>query len=112
MFNYTESSTVNKVDQPIIDHDALAYKAAQKTMVLLKNENNALPLNNKTVKSVALIGPNADATTVMMGNYMPSARFLISPHMGLSNYTTVNYVKGCEIDSTSKTGFSDAIKAA
>ena len=48
-------------------HRALALRAARESMVLLKN-NGVLPLN-KTVKRIAVVGPLADATTVLYGNY-------------------------------------------
>ena len=38
-------------------------------MVLLKNENALLPLNKDRIKSVAVIGPNADSKEVLLGNY-------------------------------------------
>lgn len=49
-------------------HRQLAYKAAVKSIVLLKNKNNLLPLGEK-VKSVLVVGPNAGATNVLLGNY-------------------------------------------
>jgi beta-glucosidase len=55
-------------------HQQLALDAARKSMVLLKNENNILPLD-KNVKNVAVIGPNADKLEVLLANYngFPSA---------------------------------------
>jgi beta-glucosidase len=49
-------------------HKQLALEAARKSMVLLKNENNLLPLS-KDVKSVAVIGPNADKLEILLANY-------------------------------------------
>ncbi len=49
-------------------HRQLAYEAAVKTVVLLKNKNNLLPLTEKT-KTVLVVGPNAGATNVLLGNY-------------------------------------------
>lgn len=46
----------------------LAYKIAQESIVLLKNENNLLPLK-KDLKSIAVIGPNADSIRNMIGDY-------------------------------------------
>jgi beta-glucosidase len=55
------------------DHRQLALKAAQESIVLLKNERNTLPLK-PNVKSIAVVGPNADSFDVLVGNYngMPS----------------------------------------
>src|SRR3977135_2654477 len=49
-------------------HRALSRKAAQESIVLLKNENNTLPLK-KDVKTIAVIGPNAEAPEVLVGSY-------------------------------------------
>jgi beta-glucosidase len=55
-------------------HRDLAIETARKSIVLLKNENNVLPLSKK-LKTIAVIGPNADDDKTMMGNYtgIPSA---------------------------------------
>lgn len=49
-------------------HKAHALKMAQESMVLLKNENNLLPLSKK-IKKIALVGPNANDKSVMLANY-------------------------------------------
>jgi beta-glucosidase len=49
-------------------HRALALQAARQSIVLLKNDNNTLPLK-KDLKTIAVIGPNADEATVLLGNY-------------------------------------------
>ena len=56
---------------------SVAYKAAQEGMVLLKNENNFLPLDKNKIKTIALIGPNADKC--LLGGYSSVPRFCISP---------------------------------
>lgn len=48
-------------------HQELAVEAARQGIVLLKNEGNTLPLSRS--KRVAIIGPNANATHVMLGDY-------------------------------------------
>lgn len=50
------------------EHKALALKMAQQSIVLLKNENNTLPLSKK-IKKIAVIGPNADNKIAVLGNY-------------------------------------------
>lgn len=54
-------------------HKAHALKMAQQSIVLLKNQNNTLPLSKK-IKKIAIVGPNADNTIAVLGNYngMPS----------------------------------------
>lgn len=51
------------------DNQELAREAARQGIVLLKNSPGSLPLNPKSIKSLAVIGPNANATRVMIGNY-------------------------------------------
>lgn len=50
-------------------HKAHALKMAQQSIVLLKNENNLLPLDKKNVKKIAVVGPNADDESVLLANY-------------------------------------------
>lgn len=50
------------------DQRQLAYEVAQKSIVLLKNEDNLLPLD-KSLNSIAIIGPNADSVRNMIGDY-------------------------------------------
>jgi len=49
------------------EHRAVAYRAAAESLVLLKNETNFLPLDEKTVKTVCVLGPNANRTHSMIG---------------------------------------------
>ena len=49
-------------------HKALALKMAQQSIVLLKNSNNTLPLK-RTIKKIAVVGPNADNRVAVLGNY-------------------------------------------
>lgn len=51
------------------EHKALNLEAAKQTLVMLKNENGFLPVGNKKYKSIAVVGPNANSTTVLEGNY-------------------------------------------
>jgi beta-glucosidase len=50
------------------EHKALALKMAQQSIVLLKNANNTLPLK-KTIKKIAVVGPNAENRVAVLGNY-------------------------------------------
>ena len=53
------------------EHQAVALEAARQSIVLLKNQDNLLPLQ-KTLKSVAVIGPNADEQKELICRYGPS----------------------------------------
>ena len=83
-------------------HRALALETAQKSIVLLKNENKTLPLK-KNVKSIAVIGPNANNLEVLLGNYngFPSQYF--TPLEGIKNKvsknTIISYEAGTELIS-------------
>lgn len=77
-------------------HVAVALQAAEKSMVLLKNDKNILPLDKSTVKSVALIGPHVDET--LIGGYSDVPKKTVSILQGLKEYLgdgiAVNYEKG------------------
>lgn len=67
----------------------LTLVAAQEGIVLLKNANKVLPLNISQLqnKRIALIGPTANATIMMQGNYHGIAPYLIDPVTGFQNVT-------------------------
>ena len=50
-------------------HQQLALEAAQQAVVLLQNNNNVLPFDPSVIKTVAVIGPNGNATLTQLGNY-------------------------------------------
>ncbi|HOV99773.1 MAG TPA: glycoside hydrolase family 3 C-terminal domain-containing protein [Bacteroidota bacterium] len=81
------------------EHRALALEAAQKSMVLLKNEG-ILPLDKKQIKTIAVIGPNAAEAQLGIYSGFPNVR--VSPLQGIkekaaSHGMKVEYVKGCDI---------------
>ncbi|KAE8379556.1 Exo-1,4-beta-xylosidase xlnD [Aspergillus bertholletiae] len=91
----------------------LSYEAAAQSIVLLKNDG-ILPLSSSTARTIALIGPWANATTQMLGNYYGPAPFLTSPFAAFqsSNYRTT-YVMGTDTTSDpSPTSQSEALTAA
>lgn len=80
--------------------EELALKAAEKAIILLKNEDNILPLDKNKIKKIAVIGPNAK--TVILGGYTPSNAKAISIYDGLQEYlkgtqVKLEYTKGCGI---------------
>ncbi|KAK5994331.1 putative exo-1,4-beta-xylosidase bxlB [Cladobotryum mycophilum] len=90
---------------------SIAYQAAVSGMTLLKNDGT-LPLS-KTLKNVAVIGPWADVTEKMQGNYAGTAPLLISPlSIFKQKWTNVKYAQGADINSGNTGGFAAALDAA
>jgi len=93
------------VDRP--EHRALALNAARASLVLLKNEKHILPLKKDKIKTIAVIGPNADDSRVLLGNYNGTPSRAVTPLLGIKNKlgsrVKVLYARGCEI--TAVTGF-------
>ena len=82
------------------EHQRVALRAARESIVLLKNDKNVLPLS-KQLKSVAVIGPNADDDSLTQYRYGPSAVKGVTVLEGIKNLlgdkVKVNYARGCEI---------------
>ncbi|XP_039774199.1 beta-D-xylosidase 4-like isoform X3 [Panicum virgatum] len=72
----------------------LAREAARQGIVLLKN-NGALPLSTKSIKSMAVIGPNANASFTMIGNYEGTPCKYTTPLQGLGANVATVYQPGC-----------------
>ena len=77
----------------------LALEAAHKSVILLKNENNLLPLDADAIKNLAIIGPNAAG--IHLGVYTAEPRVGISVLEGMQNFAkgrfNVHYAEGCGI---------------
>ncbi|KAA8514956.1 hypothetical protein F0562_018257 [Nyssa sinensis] len=86
---------LNKDDVCSNEHKELAAEAAREGIVLLKNENKSLPLDSAKVKTLAVVGPHANATSVMIGNYAGVPCRYIAPLDGFSSFGKVNYEMGC-----------------
>ena len=65
----TMFGSLNANDVCTEEHKELALDAARQGIVLLKNDNATLPLSRSIIKSLAIIGPNANVTSTMIGNY-------------------------------------------
>jgi len=65
-------------------HRELSLKAARESIVLLKNDGPVLPLK-KDIKTVAVIGPNADAPDVLLGNYYGQPSKSVTPLAGIKS---------------------------
>jgi len=82
-------------------HIAVAKKVAEESLVLLKNEDNILPLSSTAIKSIAVIGANADRKNSLGGgSSQVKALYEITPLQGLKNIApdiTINYAQGYNI---------------
>lgn len=104
------------------EHQEFSYEMAKKAIILLKNDNNILPLDMSKIKSLAVIGPNAHenkptkGTYSLLGGYSGLPPFYVSALDGIKakvgNKVKINYAKGCDLLSNSKAGFPAAISAA
>jgi beta-glucosidase len=91
------------------EHRALAAEAARRSITLLKNENNLLPLNMSALKSIAVIGPNA--AKVHLGGYSDNPLRGVSVLQGIKDKVgdrlKVAYAEGCKITKEGGDWFSD-----
>jgi beta-glucosidase len=82
------------------EHDRLARRAAQSSIVLLKNDRNTLPLSRK-VRSIAVIGPTADEIMSLLGNYYGTPAAPVTVLQGIraavGSNTKVSYARGADL---------------
>jgi beta-glucosidase len=82
------------------EHRQLSIRAAQESIVLLKNNNNTLPLS-KEIKKIAVIGPTADSYQMLLGNYNGTPSKYVTLLEGIKNKTGNNtevvYENGCNL---------------
>ena len=92
------------------EHRALAAEAARRSITLLKNENNLLPLNANALRSIAVIGPNA--AQVHLGGYSDDPMRGVSVLQGIKDKVgskiKVNYAEGCKITKEGGNWFADS----
>lgn len=96
------------------EHAALALRTARESMVLLKNEAGFLPLP-KTLKRVAVIGPNADDLHVLLGNYNGTPSNPVTPLAGIRAKlpdAEVVYARGSSVWGSHTEGYDEALRAA
>lgn len=98
------------------EHIEVARQVARESIILLRNENDVLPLS-KSLKRIAVIGPNADNGYNQLGDYtapQPKEKIktvLEGVRAAVSADTYVDYVKGCAIRDTNTTDIMSAVQA-
>ena len=90
---YTENDTP--------EHNRINEKISEKTLVLLKNEGGLLPLNKNNMKTIGVIGPNANSRAALVGNYEGTASRYVTVLEGIQDYVgddvRVMYSEGCAL---------------
>jgi beta-glucosidase len=105
------------------EHKKANFEAAKKTLVLLKNEDNTLPLDRSKIKSIAVIGPNANSRSSLIGNYHGTASRYFTVLDGIAETVgesaRVYYADGCHLykektEELAERGdrFAEAVSAA
>ncbi|MEH0153384.1 glycoside hydrolase family 3 N-terminal domain-containing protein [Limibacter armeniacum] len=104
MFDEQHQNPYNSIDVSVVEseaHQELAYQSALKSMVLLKNKNNVLPLS-PNIRNLYVVGPNASNSEVLMGNYYGLSSNTVTILDGIvantSAGTTINYRQGILLD--------------
>jgi len=102
MFDPDEQVKWSKIPYSVVDSDKHKEKAlemARKSIVLLKNRNNVLPLS-KSIKKIAVVGPNANDSTMLWGNYNGFPSSTVTILEGIRHKVPgaeLIYQKGCEL---------------
>jgi beta-glucosidase len=101
MFDPPETDPYKKLGEDVINckkHKLLAKEAAVKSIVLLKNKGNILPLD-KTISRICVVGPHAGNIDVLLGNYSGLSSRMVTVLEGIvgkvSKNTSVNFFQGC-----------------
>lgn len=104
MFDGEDEVPFNQIGYDQVDSAkmrSLNREVAEKTLVLLKNRNNLLPLDKKKLKCVGVIGPNADNRKALVGNYEGTASRYVTVLEGIQDYlgddVRVMYSEGCHL---------------
>jgi len=99
------------------EHQELTLRVARESIVLLKNERGMLPLG-KDLKSIAVIGPNADHGRNLLGDYVSHAipQHIVTVLEGIKGLvpasTRVVYARGCGVWGTDRSGFAEAVNGS
>lgn len=103
LFDETEYDSLNYLDVETKESIALAKRASDEAIVMLKNDG-ALPVNKDKVKVISVIGPNADARRPLMGNYYGTSSEYITALEGIRKAAgegvRILYSEGCDLSNS------------
>lgn len=89
MFDGEGKTPYDSIPYTVVDSkemQELNLRAAEKCIVLLKNEGNLLPLDRKAIKTIGVIGPNANSRKALVGNYEGTASRYFTISEGIQDY--------------------------
>lgn len=114
MFDEAEYVKFNQITYDQVDTkqmQQLNERTVHETVVLLKNENNILPLNKSKLKTVGVVGPNANSRRALVGNYEGTASRYITVLEGiqdeLGDEVRVLFSEGCHLFNKAFSGLGD-----
>ena len=104
--------SISPLENDTDEHARLALENALKGMVLLKNDG-VLPLKAENIRTVAVIGPNADSVSALEGNYCGTSSRYVTFLAGIRRYCEdrgirVLYSKGCHLVKDRESGLAQA----
>lgn len=104
LFDAPEKVPYNTINYDVVDcekHKEINERAARKSVVLLKNEEQLLPLDKEKIKTIGVIGPNANNRKALVGNYEGTASEYITVLEGIQRYAgddiRVMFSEGCHL---------------
>lgn len=111
LFEHPYTDPEAKASLATAEHAQLARKVADEAIVLLKNDNQLLPLNAKTIKRIAVIGPNADKAR--LGGYSGAPPYFVTVLDGvrkrLGSNVAVTYAEGVRISEPDQDAASNKL---
>lgn len=100
LFDQTEYDTITYEAVECEQHKTLADRIAKESIVMLKNDN-ILPLDINRIKTIGVIGPNADSRSALIGNYHGTSSEYVTVLEGIQRYVEgkarVLYSEGCSL---------------
>ena len=111
LFDDPDKVPYNKIGYEVVEskeHLELNLESSKRSIVLLKNEDNLLPLDKSKLKTVGVIGPNANSRKALVGNYEGTASEYVTILEGVKEYlgedTRVLYSEGCHLHQDKVSG--------